>query len=67
MFWRRRQVRIHLKEDAPSVEGVLVERPNGFYRLEAAKAMSEASEHISLEGVVWIPRENVLFWQEVQA
>ena len=67
MFWRIRKVRLHLKQGEPSVEGVLVRRPGAFFRLLDAGVVSEAGQTHAVEGELFVPSGNVLFWQELSA
>lgn len=61
LFFKRRQVRLHLNDK--SLEGILIERPNGFYRLVNASVIAEADQTYPVEGEVWIPHEKVIFLQ----
>ncbi len=63
-FHRHRLVRLHqLGHDAPSYEGVLVGRPNGFYRLVNASLIEAPGRTTALEGETWVPRERVVLMQ----
>lgn len=63
LLFRKRQVRLHLHNDAPSIDGILVERPNGFYRVMKPEVVLEENQSHALDGEVWVARENVLFLQ----
>lgn len=63
LFFKRRQVRLHLHDNAPSINGILIERPNGFYRVLKPEVVLEENMSHALEGEVWVARENVLFLQ----
>jgi hypothetical protein len=63
LFFKKKQVRLHLHADAPSIDGILVARPNGFYRVLKPEVVLEENQSHSLEGEVWVQRENVLFLQ----
>lgn len=63
LLFKRKQVRLHLYKSDPSIEGVLMERPNGFYRLAKPELVLEQNQNHSLEGEVWVPREHVMFVQ----
>lgn len=60
---RKRKVRAHLKDSAPSIEGVLVGRSRGFYVLWAPKVLKSEDESVTLTGHVEIPRDQVHFFQ----
>lgn len=62
---RRRMVRVHLKGDAPSMEGFYRGIWAGHYVLEVAKMHEAVDRAVPLEGLVEIPRGNVLFLQTV--
>jgi hypothetical protein len=66
MMWRDRYVRVHLKNNEPSIEGLLHKRPNGFFRLLAAQIVADRGVSYQADGEVIIPAENVLFFQEVE-
>jgi hypothetical protein len=60
-------VRLHFVDDRrPSVEGVLLGRPNGFFRLAQPTVVQGSGESYEAEGEAWVPRENVL-WVQVLA
>lgn len=63
MFFKRRQVRIHLNDNPASIDGILIERPNGFYRVLKPEVVLDENQSHALEGEVWVARENVLFLQ----
>ncbi len=64
LFFKRANVRLHIiGEGSPSIEGILVERPNHFYRLLKPEVVHEENQNISLTGEVWVPAERVLFMQ----
>ena len=67
MFWRKRKVRVHLKDATESLDGILVERPGQFYRLARAAVVVADNVSQPIEGDTYVPAENVLFWQEVRA
>ncbi len=63
MFRRKRLVRLHQLGDSPSYEGILVGRPNGFYRLVNGNLVEAPGRSTSLEGETWVPRERVVLMQ----
>lgn len=65
MRLRRRRVRLHLKDGAPSLDGLLVGSVDGHYLLKVARLVRAADETISLDGEVEVPRRNVLFIQRL--
>jgi hypothetical protein len=65
MRLRKRRVRIHLKDNAPSIEGILCAVVNGHYLLKAPRILKGADDSISLTGDVEVPRSNVLFLQRL--
>lgn len=67
MTWvrRRRRVRLHMKDRGPSIEGVLVGRESGCYRLAAAELKESAGRTHTLDGEVMVPAANVAFYQLV--
>ncbi len=63
LFFKPKMVRLHLKNEAPSVEGILTSRPNGFYKLAKPELLSAERENMALDGEVWIPEKEVLLMQ----
>jgi hypothetical protein len=64
---QHRKVRIHMKGDGPSIEGVLAGRTRREYILWAPKVLTGEDEHpeVEVSGHVEIPRENVQWYQVV--
>jgi hypothetical protein len=62
-LFRKRHVRLHLSEPDPSLEGFLVGKVSGHYRLLRPKLLEAADRTHSLEGEAWIPCERVVFVQ----
>lgn len=60
-----RLVRLHLANNEPTVEGVLVSSKGGHYLLLAPKLMPDNQESFNLQGTVRVPRERVLLIQEL--
>lgn len=60
-----RLVRLHLKDDRPSIEGFLRWRPGSHYRLLKASVFEAEDRSHSIDGETWVPRENVLFLQKL--
>lgn len=65
MRLKKRRVRVHLKDNAPSIDGLLVGCVDGHYLLKVARVVKNAEETISLNGDVEVPRANVLFLQRL--
>lgn len=63
MRFKPRMVRLHLKDEAPSLEGILTGKPNGFYKIIKPELIHAERENLALEGEVWIPEKQVLFVQ----
>jgi hypothetical protein len=63
LFLRKRRVRLHLKDENRSLEGIWVGMGAGHYRLAAAMQLEAIDRTIELEGEAWIPRERVLYLQ----
>ncbi len=61
---RKKLVRVHLKDNGPSLEGFLTRLP-GRYVLKRPKVLEGESATVSLEGDVEIPSRNVQFWQTI--
>jgi hypothetical protein len=59
----KKAVRVHLKGDAPSLEGILVSSVGRHLKLVGAKAIVSDTESYNLDGTVIVPRETVAFWQ----
>ena len=67
MIRRVRLVRLHLKGDAPSIEGLWKGQHAGHYRLEVPRVLAQVGSSEDLDGIdVLVPRENVLFVQRLQ-
>jgi hypothetical protein len=65
MFRRRRLVRLHLRKDDSSFEGVLVDVIRGHYSLENARLIL-AAEQSRIVGNVWVQKADVLFLQVIE-
>lgn len=63
MIGRKRLVRLHLLDNGPSYEGVLIGRRGGHYRLANARIFEAEGRSYALDGEQWIPRERVLYVQ----
>ena len=67
MALRKRRVRLHLA-DGPPVEGVMVARPrsrSGYFALSDSAVVTSPGE-TTATGHVEVPRERVLFYQELR-
>ena len=60
---RRRLVRLHLADNQPSIEGILVGKPNGYYRLAQPTVLQGREESYEAEGEAWVPSRNILWVQ----
>lgn len=60
---RVRRVRLHMKDQGPSLEGLLVARAGGDYHLRAAELLEAKDRTIELSGDVRVPYANVSFYQ----
>jgi hypothetical protein len=67
MFRRRRLVRLHLNDNQPSIEGILVGSPFGWadhYVLRTANVLADVDKTEELDGIdARVPRERVVFVQ----
>lgn len=65
MFFRKRLVKLHLKNDPRSVEGVLVRWDGTHYHLENARILMSArrEDDVPIDAGAWWPRADVLFVQ----
>lgn len=63
-----RLVRLHLKQDPRSIEGVLVHADRMHYVLQSARIIFAASRDSDreLDGRTWWPREDVFHVQEIE-
>lgn len=59
----KRMARLHLADNQPSIEGILVGRWAGHYVILAAKLMESGDRTYSLEGHIEVPAERVLLVQ----
>lgn len=66
MGLKAKRVALHMKDNAPSVEGVLVKRTRRELVLIHAEIVQDADLSHKLTGHVLVPRENVYCWQEIQ-
>lgn len=62
-FRRKRLVRLHLQDGAPSIEGFLLGQAAGHYQLAAPKLLEAQERTLELAGEAWVPRERVLYVQ----
>lgn len=66
MRWRRKRlVRMHLVGDEPSIEGILIGRTDGHYRIENANVIEASDKSHALEGWVLVPIRKVAFIQVI--
>ncbi len=59
----KRKVRLHLKGDFPSFDGVYVGTDAGHYVLAKAVLVADGEDAVALDGETWVPKEDVLFMQ----
>ena len=57
------QLRLHLLDPAPSIEGIFVGYEAGHYVLKNSKVLRGANDAEALEGEAWVPRDRVIFAQ----
>lgn len=62
---RRKLVRLHMRDAAPSVEGVLLSRWGGHYRVANPKLLESPEVTHELDGELFVPRERVLYVQVI--
>jgi hypothetical protein len=65
LFLRKRRVRLHLKDENRSLEGIWIGMGAGHYRLASATQLEAVDRTIELEGEAWVPRERVLYMQVI--
>lgn len=67
MAWarRRRRVRLHLLNDQPSIEGFLVGRADGHYRIAQADVLEAPGRTHPIDGEVYVPAARVAFYQVI--
>jgi len=67
---QRRLVRLHLDNNNPSIEGILVGSPLGWadhYVVRTASVLTAPDANVELDGVdVRVPRERVVFVQTLR-
>jgi hypothetical protein len=63
LYLRRRLVRLHQLDPAPSVEGILIGRYDGHYRLLKPAVIEAVGQTRELGGEAWVPCERVVFVQ----
>ena len=61
----KRLVRLHLADNQPSVEGILVGRWSGHYVVLAPKILDADQRTFSLTGRLEVPAERVLYVQVI--
>lgn len=62
-FWKTKTVRIHLEGQDHSLDGILYQRPNHYYRLANPQIVVTENINQPLDGEAWIPAGRVLFFQ----
>lgn len=67
LILRRRKVRLHQLDPAPTIEGFLVNSWNSHYRLLKPIVLEAVGRSVELEGEAWIPRERVVFVETVRS
>jgi hypothetical protein len=66
MLVRRRRVRLHQLDPAPTIEGLLVGSLDSHYRLLKPVLWETSDRSHSLQGEVWVPRERVIFVETIK-
>lgn len=62
-FTRKRRVRLHFLDDAPSIEGIQIGCFGGHYVIEQPELKRGENSTVALSGHVRVPRERVFFVQ----
>ena len=65
MMRKKRMVRLHLYKDAPSIEGILVARSAGYYKIVKPVLLASEGQSHEMDGEVWVPVANVLMVQVI--
>lgn len=58
MIKQRERVRLHLY-NAPSIEGLLLSRRRGYYKLHAACTVEGEGQTVGMDGVTLVPKRVV--------
>ena len=70
IVFRRRHVRVHQSDPAPSIEGVLVGKPwrnAGHYVIRKAGLVLAPGQTVDSDSKeIWVPRERVLFVEVIK-
>lgn len=61
-----RRYAFHMKDGSPTIEALLVARRRHEFVVKDALILKSASESVSLDGVLEVPRENVWVMQEIR-
>jgi hypothetical protein len=61
------RIRIHQKAGQPSIEGTLISQRRGVFLLEDAELLQQVDATLELPGQVRVPRENIAFYQVLNA
>lgn len=67
-MWGRKEavkVRMHLDRQPSSIEGILLGRSAGHYRLAAATVIEAPGRTHDLPGDAYVPEDRVIFYQVV--
>lgn len=62
-LWRRKLVRLHLEDPAPSIGGILLGTMGGHYRLLKPELLEGENRTHQLDGEVWVDKARVVFLQ----
>lgn len=65
MRLRKRKTRVHFKSAEASIEGILIRIVAGHYELAGARFVESPDKAYALPGNTLIPKDNVLFLQEL--
>jgi hypothetical protein len=63
---RKRLLRLHLKDEDRSIEGIFLGYEAGHYRLANARLIESVAGQVQsygLDGESWVPRDRVLYGQ----
>lgn len=66
IFWRfkvRKRVRVHLRSDMPTLEGIYAGRIDGHYLILKPDVYETSGRSHALDGAVEVPASNVAFFQ----
>jgi len=62
-FTHKKKVRLHIRDGAPSIEGILAGRTKGHYIIWSPRVLESEEASVSVLGHVEVPERNVMFVQ----